>query len=66
MTPFWTRSSARIGLPLAAFVLLGGSPSCPAAGELLTPPLQRGKPVAVAISIHVINLASIDEVKQQF
>jgi len=47
-------------------VLLGGSPSCRAAEELQTPPLPGGKPVTVAISIHVINLASIDEVEQQF
>jgi hypothetical protein len=70
MTPFSTRPGARIGLLLTAFVLLGGSPACRAAGsadgELLTPPLPGGKPVAVAISIHIINLASIDEVKQQF
>jgi hypothetical protein len=70
MTPFSTRPGARVGLLLAAVVLLGGSPFCQAAGptaeELQTPPTQGGKPVAVAISIHVINLASIDEVKQQF
>lgn len=70
MTQFSTCPGARLGLLLAAFVLLGGSPSCRAAGsadaELLTPPLPGGKPVAVAISIHIINLAAIDEVKQQF
>jgi hypothetical protein len=70
MRPVWTRRVARIGLLLAAALLFGASPSCRAAGsaaeELQTAPLQGGKPVAVAISIHVIKLASIDEVKQQF
>jgi len=70
MTPVWTRAGSRIGLLLAA-LLFGASPCCRAAGspagELqTTPPLQGGKPVAVGIGIHVINLASIDEVKQQF
>ena len=72
MRQIWTRPGARMvgRLLAAAFMLFGGSPFCraaaPAAGDLQTPPLRDGNPVAVAISIHIINLASIDEVKQQF
>jgi len=72
MTPVWTLPGARMvgGLLAAAFLLLGGAPCCgaaaPAAGELRTPPGPDGKPVTVAVSIHIINLAAIDEVKQQF
>ena len=70
MRRFPTRPSARIGGLIAAVLLLGGSLLCQAAGsaasELQTPPLQDGNPVAVAISIHIFNLASIDEVRQQF
>jgi hypothetical protein len=72
MTPVWTRPGARMvgGLLAAVFLLLGGSPNgwsaTPAAGDLQTPPLQDGKPVKVAVSLHIINIASIDEVKEQF
>jgi hypothetical protein len=34
--------------------------------EMLRPPLQDGKPVAVSIAVHVINLADIDEVSERF
>jgi Neurotransmitter-gated ion-channel ligand binding domain/Neurotransmitter-gated ion-channel transmembrane region len=34
--------------------------------EMLRPPLQEGKPVAVSIALHVINLADIDEVSERF
>jgi hypothetical protein len=55
------------GLVAAAFLLIGASPCCraaaPAAGDLLTPPSQDGKPIKVAASLHIINIASIDEVK---
>ncbi|HKF27651.1 MAG TPA: hypothetical protein VKB29_00380 [Candidatus Binataceae bacterium] len=72
MTPVRTRFGARRvgGLLAAAFLLFGGSPFCraaaPAPGDLQTPPLQDGNPVKVAVSLHIINIASIDEVKEQF
>jgi hypothetical protein len=72
MTPVWTRPGARMvgGLLAAVFLLLGRSPFClaatPAAGDLQTPPFQDEKPVKVAVSLHIINIASIDEVKEQF
>jgi len=72
MTPVRTRPGARRvgGLLAAAFLLFGGSPFCraaaPAPGDLQTPPLQDGNPVKVAVSLHIINIASIDEVKEQF
>jgi hypothetical protein len=70
MTPVSTRPVARIGGLLAALLLLGGSlcggAAGAAAGALQTPPLQDGKPVMVALSLHVINIASIDEFKEQF
>jgi Neurotransmitter-gated ion-channel ligand binding domain/Neurotransmitter-gated ion-channel transmembrane region len=70
MTPVSPRPMARIGGLLAALLLLGGSLSGravgAAAGALQTPPLQDGKPVKVALSLHVINIASIDEVKERF
>jgi neurotransmitter-gated ion-channel len=34
--------------------------------EMLRPPLQDGKPVAVSVALHVINLADIDEVSERF
>jgi Neurotransmitter-gated ion-channel ligand binding domain/Neurotransmitter-gated ion-channel transmembrane region len=34
--------------------------------EMLRPPLLDGKPVAVSIALHVINLADIDEVSERF
>jgi hypothetical protein len=34
--------------------------------EMLRPPLQDGKPVAVSIALRVINLADIDEVSERF
>jgi Neurotransmitter-gated ion-channel ligand binding domain/Neurotransmitter-gated ion-channel transmembrane region len=34
--------------------------------EMLRPPNHDGKPVAVSIAIHVINLADIDEVSERF
>jgi len=70
MTRLSTRPLARIGLLLAAFQLLGGSLACraaePAAGALRTPPSPDGRPVKVALAVHIINIASIDEVKEQF
>src|SRR5262249_38783359 len=72
MTPVRTRPGARVvgGLLAAAFLLFGCSPLCRAAapepGDLRTPPLQDGNPVKVAVSLHIINIASIDEVKEQF
>ena len=56
MTPVCTRPGARMvgGLLAAAILLLGGSPA------------QDGKSVKVAVSLHIINLASIDEIKEQF
>src|SRR5262249_20277084 len=72
MTPVGTRPSARMvgGLLVAAFLLLGASPCCraaaPPAGDLPPPPSPDGKPVKVAVSLHIINIASIDEVKEQF
>jgi hypothetical protein len=71
MTRVSIRPITRIGGLLAALLLLfGGSlPSRAAgaaAGDLRTPPSPDGKPVKVAVGLHIINLASIDEVKQQF
>src|ERR1700680_966606 len=34
--------------------------------EMLRPPLQDGKPVAVSIALHVINLAEIGQVSERF
>ena len=34
--------------------------------EMLRPPRQDGKPVAVSIAVQVINLADIDEVTERF
>jgi hypothetical protein len=71
MTPVSTRRPiARLGGLLAALLLFGGSLPCRAAGSTAgdprTPPSPDGKPVKVAVSLHILNLASIDEVKQQF
>jgi Neurotransmitter-gated ion-channel ligand binding domain/Neurotransmitter-gated ion-channel transmembrane region len=72
MTPVGTLPGARMvgGLLAAVFVLLGGLPYgwafAPAAGDLQTPPVQDGNPVKVAVSLHIINIASIDEVREQF
>jgi hypothetical protein len=46
--------------PLAAWA------SSPDADEMLTAPVQNGNPVKVAVGLHIINLASIDEVREQF
>jgi hypothetical protein len=73
MTPVWTRPGARKAgglLAAAAFLLFGGSPCCraaaPAATDLQTPPVQDGNPVKIAVSLHIINIASVDEVREQF
>jgi hypothetical protein len=34
--------------------------------EMLRPPRQDGKPVAVSIAVHVIDVADIDEVSERF
>jgi Neurotransmitter-gated ion-channel ligand binding domain/Neurotransmitter-gated ion-channel transmembrane region len=73
MTSVWTRPGARmVGglLAAAAFLLFGGLPCCraaaPAAADLRTAPVQDGNPVKVAVSLHIINIASINEVTEQF
>ena len=49
---------------LSAATAAGAMP--PLGDPLLTPPVPPGKRVKVAVGLHIINLASIDEVKEQF
>jgi hypothetical protein len=42
------------------------TPSGIATDQVLQPPFEDGKPIDVTIGLHVINLASIDEVSEQF
>ncbi len=60
--------TAAAGLVVLAFAAIASAAyaSAPAANTLLQPPLQHGQPVKVAIGLRIINIASIDEVKEQF
>ena len=42
------------------------TPSGIATDPILQPPFEGGKPIAVTLGLHVINLAAIDEVSEQF
>ena len=60
------RITALTILLILAGGLLTAQAASPVADTLLTPPLQDGKPVDVAVGLHIINIASIDEVLEQF
>ena len=70
MSPLPTLSSLRTAALTVAFILAGGllpaRAASPPADTFLTPPMQDGKPVEVEVGLHVINIASIDEVLEQF
>ena len=42
------------------------TPTSIATDPILQPPFENGKPIDVVIGLHVINIASIDEVSEQF
>src|SRR5208337_3332668 len=68
----------RRGIVAFALAIVVGATLSPAAGRaaptpagiatdpILQPPFENGKPIDVAIGLHVINIAAIDEVSEQF
>ncbi len=44
----------------------GQTPTSIATDPILQPPFENGKPIDVVIGLHVMNIASIDEVSEQF
>lgn len=68
----------RRGIVAFALAIVVGATLSPAAGRaaptptgiatdpILEPPFENGKPIDVALGLHVINIAAIDEVSEQF
>ena len=68
----------RRGIVAFALAIVVGATLSPAAGRaaptptgiatdpILQPPFEDGKPIDVALGLHVINIAAIDEVSEQF
>jgi hypothetical protein len=54
------------GAMRAAAARAASTPTGIATDPILQPPFEDGKPIDVTIGLHVINLASIDEVSEQF
>jgi hypothetical protein len=44
----------------------GATAAAPTTGQLLTPPGHRSQPVRMGVAMRIINIASIDEVNEQF
>ncbi len=66
MVPFALAIVFVAGAMRPAAVRAAQTPTGIATDPILQPPFEDGKPIAIVIGLHIVNLAAIDEVNEQF